>query len=72
MAILNQEEKNKRGDFKTGDQVRLKSGGPDMTVSEIASTAGIRCHWFGGKKLEHGFFQADELVKIEPGDKGGG
>ena len=54
-------------DFKSGDQVRLKSGGPDMTVSHVSELGDgeIRCHWFGGKKLEWGQFHPGELVKVE-------
>lgn len=51
--------------FKVGDVVELKSGGPLMTVSEI--NAGheadeIECQWFGGKKLEVGRFPPESLV----------
>jgi uncharacterized protein YodC (DUF2158 family) len=33
--------------FKPGDVVRLKSGGPDMTVSSDGETKGyVNCVWF--------------------------
>jgi len=50
--------------FKVGDLVRLKSGGPVMTASEVdgASYNRIRCQWFGGKKLESGMFDIATLV----------
>ena len=47
-----------KGQFNVGDIVRLKSGGPDMTVEEELTYQGIsyRCQWFAGKKLESGIF----------------
>ena len=33
-------------DFKPGDMVRLKSGGPSMTVEEVGDKETICC-WFG-------------------------
>ena len=32
-------------DFKVGDVVRLKSGGPDMTVTSVKERI-IHCKWF--------------------------
>jgi uncharacterized protein YodC (DUF2158 family) len=36
------------GQLEVGDIVRLKSGGPDMTVEEIETncTRPVRCVWF--------------------------
>ncbi|CAJ0892967.1 hypothetical protein AMST5_04264 [freshwater sediment metagenome] len=56
--------------FKVGQVVQLKSGGPDMTVSEINEKSildtddrmRIWCQWFGGRKLEQGLFDVDALV----------
>jgi len=45
--------------FQVGDVVKLKSGGPEMTVEEAVSDGerdGYRCQWFAGKKLEGGWF----------------
>jgi uncharacterized protein YodC (DUF2158 family) len=61
-------------DFKIGDIVRLKSGGPDMTIVGTARTieADLRqktrwsCSWFGGKKLEHGSFPSEALDAVTP------
>lgn len=63
--------------FIIGDVVRLKSGGPHMTV-EIESRddernpfrTGIQaakylCSWFNGTKREQGWFVADSLEKVE-------
>lgn len=45
--------------FKPGDVVRLKSGGPDMTVlrESTGTTPGFVCTWFG---TNH-----DEKPKVE-------
>lgn len=62
-------------EFNPGDIVKLKSGGPEMTVQEeVNIVSGARsgkywCQWFAGKKLEKGNFPADsiELVHKEDG-----
>ncbi|WP_447894254.1 YodC family protein [Vreelandella sp. GE22] len=52
--------------FVVGDIVKLKSGGPEMTVNApIANPRGYRCQWFAGKKLEQGIFPGDSLEKVE-------
>lgn len=55
--------------FAIGNIVKLKSGGPDMTIRTTPEGTGINydCQWFAGKKLESGRFPADslELVKVE-------
>ena len=33
------------GDFKPGDVVQLKSGGPAMTVSQKVAADTVRCVW---------------------------
>jgi uncharacterized protein YodC (DUF2158 family) len=50
--------------FNVGDVVMLKSGGPEMTVSQIANNRGtllIRTTWFEGDELKHGQFVEDSL-----------
>ncbi|MEN4543763.1 DUF2158 domain-containing protein [Pantoea agglomerans] len=51
--------------FKSGDQVVLKSGGPEMTVKAVYSEE-IVCQWFAGKKLEQGRFVPDSLTYPAP------
>ncbi|NOK32368.1 DUF2158 domain-containing protein [Corallococcus exercitus] len=46
--------------YQAGDIVKLKSGGPEMTVQAMTSD-GPRCQWFAGKKLESGIFPSASL-----------
>ncbi len=67
---------SKKEEFKVGTVVKLKSGGPDMTVKEhIHSmnnqpTYKYRCQWFAGKKLEEGIFPGDSLEQVTSEPKG--
>lgn len=61
-------------EFKKGEIVQLKSGGPKMTVDTTdagGSMNKIRCQWFAGNKLEDGYFNADSLKKISEDEKAG-
>ncbi|NTX09089.1 DUF2158 domain-containing protein [Myxococcus sp. CA040A] len=51
--------------FQIGDIVRLKSGGPNMTVKFQYATGNYsyKCQWFAGKKLEEGEFPIDSLER---------
>lgn len=55
-------------EFKIGDVVRLKSGGPQMTVVAIVNSNEklIRCQWFGeekgSQKVEMSVFPPAALV----------
>jgi uncharacterized protein YodC (DUF2158 family) len=52
--------------FKSGDIVKLKSGGPDMTIQRYDKlNDGFRCQWFAGKKLESGIFPAESIEFTE-------
>ncbi|MCF5759182.1 DUF2158 domain-containing protein [Aeromonas veronii] len=59
------------GTFKSGDVVRLKSGGPAMTVTSLkkdASTETYYCRWFSSEsssksELEH--FNAECLERVK-------
>jgi uncharacterized protein YodC (DUF2158 family) len=53
--------------LKVGDVVRLKSGGPDMTISRFESDGSTRtayCGWFVGKKLEGRTFPVHMLELV--------
>jgi uncharacterized protein YodC (DUF2158 family) len=52
--------------FQVGDVVRLKSGGPDMTVKRLMGV-GADCVWFqGGNRLsECAWFESDLLMRVE-------
>lgn len=46
--------------LKTGDVVKLKSGGPTMTVSS-ATDEKIECAWFVDGTVQHSSFTPDTL-----------
>ena len=56
--------------FKTGDVVKLKSGGPKMTVSDGAASGMYLCHWFNCEGdvwiPQHAGFKPDQLVAADP------
>lgn len=61
--------------FKVGTVVRLRSGGPPMTVAPdlhqglaLGSATGppVKCFWFSGKKLLEGTFDPSVLVEVSP------
>jgi len=58
--------------FKVGQLVKLKSGGPDMTVKEVHDPNQYKpefsftCQWFAGKKLDSGHFPSDSLNPVQP------
>ena len=57
--------------FKIGQIVQLKSGGPEMTVSDLkvyAQPDHVECKWFGGRKLEKGHFHVDSLLEPSADD----
>jgi uncharacterized protein YodC (DUF2158 family) len=47
-----------------GDIVRLKSGGPAMTV-QVRSADLLYCVWFSGRELKSGTFDDNMVVKVE-------
>jgi uncharacterized protein YodC (DUF2158 family) len=52
--------------FKIGQIVRLKSGGPKMTVGFIDHNNGMcRCQWFTEGKLEKGDLPHESLENLE-------
>jgi uncharacterized protein YodC (DUF2158 family) len=53
-------------EFKVGDIVQLKSGGPEMTITNPnAYGYKIECYWFAGKKQESANFPPDSLKRVE-------
>lgn len=65
-----------KDEFKSGDIVRLISGGPDMTVVEYVLALGekeflsntsnwIDCVWFDGKKRQTGRFPPESLERVK-------
>lgn len=57
--------------FSVGDIVKLKSGGPDMTVNDVRrnydtkqETGMFGCQWFAGKKLDSGTFPFESLMLV--------
>lgn len=53
--------------FQIGDVVRLKSGGPLMTVQQATYADNIVCTWFGenNKRMSEGFHPRT-LIAIGP------
>lgn len=56
-------------EFKVGDVVELKTGGPSMTVQSLGGTGTVQgkklmCSWFDEtKKLQEGYFAPETLIK---------
>ena len=59
--------------YNLGKVVKLKSGGPDMTITSLDKaltgddfdevwTGSYICSWFSGAKLDSGSFPHDSLV----------
>lgn len=57
--------------FKKGQIVKLKSGGPDMTIRAVLASEESNeyyCSWFAGKKLEDGRFSEETIELVSPKD----
>ena len=56
-------------EIKPGNVVKVKSGGPNMTVSAISDNLGtetVWCSWFDDKnKNQSGTFPLNTVVKVE-------
>lgn len=52
--------------FKCGDTVKLKSGGPVMTVFRYTTERVVVCKWFAGAKSESDTFEVDMLENADP------
>ena len=49
--------------WTTGDVVRLKSGGPKMTVRGVASGGAINCEWFAKEAVRKESFAPEMLER---------
>jgi uncharacterized protein YodC (DUF2158 family) len=55
-------------EIKTGDTVRLKSGGPAMAVQLVADDRSMAyCTWFEGVTLKTGAFSLKSLQPVPEG-----
>lgn len=53
-------------EFKPGDVVQLRSGGPAMTVDGISEIGEIICVWFEGSKKNKDMYSSASLKRYEP------
>jgi uncharacterized protein YodC (DUF2158 family) len=51
--------------FKIGDVVKLKSGGPSMTVSSLESNGELWCVWFANNESKGTGFKPDMLEPVK-------
>lgn len=54
-------------EFKPGDVVRLKSGGPKMTVLSLAHSQQANCSWFSGSECKTNTFSLAALKRATDG-----
>lgn len=47
--------------FRVGDSVRLKSGGPAMSIFTLLDGGECSCQWFDGSELKSGYFNFAQL-----------
>lgn len=61
--------------FKVGDVVKLRSGGPKMTINGSANDSfhqtGWKCAWFKGGVLAEGEFSEEALIIAPNGEAQG-
>ena len=50
-----------------GDVVQLKSGGPNMTISEVTEQYAV-CTWFAKVEVKESTFKLSMLEKYNPDD----
>jgi uncharacterized protein YodC (DUF2158 family) len=56
-------------EFKPGDIVQFKSGGPKMTVTSVGTILGVArawCTWSEGGKSQREVFSVESLERVEP------
>ena len=59
-------------ELKIGDVVKLKSGGPIMTVNNIEENGEMYCKWFAGEhfdKVYKDYFPPDSLIRVNVDEK---
>ena len=58
--------------FNIGDTVRMKAGGPKMTVIYVGDdpTDMMQCRWYDGKKFQTELFPPDSLKLADDSDNG--
>lgn len=67
LTLVNWERTTMPSDLKMGDVVKLKSGGPEVTIGETGYNALIvTCHWFSGKDHKTAQFPLDALERYTP------
>jgi uncharacterized protein YodC (DUF2158 family) len=49
--------------LREGDVVRLKSGGPPMTIVGY-SESNVQCKWFDGNKVQEDWFPMYSITKV--------
>lgn len=49
---------------RVGDIVRLRSGGPDMTVDALRAPDLVECVWFDGGQRQTALFHAQTLIAV--------
>ena len=52
-------------EFNKGDVVKLKSGGPKMTIGYKTASKGWMCNWFVGEQAMKEVFGGEQLEKAE-------
>jgi uncharacterized protein YodC (DUF2158 family) len=60
-SILARLAQHMAAEFKPGDIVQLKSGGPAMTVASDLTNGGHYCEWFKGASKERAHFNEETL-----------
>ena len=55
--------------LKVGDVVKLKSGGPHMTVVGVISKELLMCNWFDGQTVKANHFPHEALEKVSDGQE---
>lgn len=57
-------------DIRTGSVVKLRSGGPAMTVGQVVNSLYV-CQWFDGTELKSGHVHRDALAPADAGQAPG-